>query len=78
MAGLWAARICADHFEDVLIIEPEGCLHTEEARFDPMGEKENGSLSARELKRTRVGHYGATHGSIRSTYFNDRWFAETE
>lgn len=32
IAGLWAARICADHFEDVLVVEAESWVGTEEGR----------------------------------------------
>lgn len=35
MAGLWAARAAVDHFEDVLIIEPEAWVGTELGKTNP-------------------------------------------
>ena len=57
ISGLWAARICADHFENVAIIEPEAWLDSEEgmsAIYDSNGTY----INARRTKaRTRVEQY---------------------
>lgn len=61
IAGLWTARVCADHFEDVLIIEPEEWLGTEEgsrAIYDANGLKKAGEVH----DRTRVPQYNMLHG----------------
>ena len=61
IAGLWAARICADHFEDVVIVEPESWLGSEEGRTPPFNEAgERNSKS--HGSRTRVMQYKAAHG----------------
>ena len=61
IAGLWTARICADHFEEVLIIEPEmWTADTEgsQGRYD-----ENGNLKEdlRVFARQRISQYNAAH-----------------
>ncbi|KAI5119728.1 hypothetical protein M0805_008658 [Coniferiporia weirii] len=74
IAGLWTARVCADHFEDVVIIEPEAWLATERARsnlFDERGEKARVQVAANgpdadadsggHTTRTRVPQYRAQH-----------------
>lgn len=62
IAGLWAARICADHFEKVLVIEPEEWTVSEEAGeglYDKDGVRRDGS---RGYQRKRVLQYNAVHG----------------
>ena len=61
IAGLWVARICADHFEEVTIVEPEGWLGTEEGS-SPVYDK-NGDYveSSRVHGRSRVEQYTAAH-----------------
>ncbi|KIY69826.1 hypothetical protein CYLTODRAFT_488549 [Cylindrobasidium torrendii FP15055 ss-10] len=49
MGGLLAARICSDHFERVVIIEPENWLSTEDAQREDSWNQDN--------KRTRVMQY---------------------
>ncbi|KAH8116326.1 hypothetical protein DFH11DRAFT_1506179 [Phellopilus nigrolimitatus] len=61
IAGLFTARICADHFEDVLIIEPEAWLETKEGRTAVYDEKGAYIESRREHKRTRVEQYLRLH-----------------
>lgn len=72
IAGLWAARICADHFEDVLIFEPEEWLSTEEGRtsvYDQDGQHKNPDIKPRA--RTRVGHYDSLHGLLYTNLFHE-------
>ena len=62
IAGLWAARICADHFEEVIIVEPEEWLGTEEGAT-PVYDKNGDYIDSRRVHaRTRVEQYGASHG----------------
>lgn len=68
IAGLWAARVLADHFEDVLIIEAENWLESEEA-ISNVYDGEGIEISGRRLHtRTRVRQYDATHGMHWFTY----------
>ncbi|KAL5489740.1 hypothetical protein ACEPAI_4572 [Sanghuangporus weigelae] len=61
IAGLWTARICADHFEDVVIVEPEGWLSTSDGCTDIFDEK-GIRIGGRGLRqRTRVPQYRAQH-----------------
>lgn len=64
IAGLWTARICADHFEDVLIIESEAWTTEENGTvilYDEEGKRKDGvSRSARH----RVMQYDSLHGEI--------------
>ena len=64
IAGLWAARVCADHFEDVLIVEPETWL-AEEVGRTPRYSYSTGEEKARssepEKRRSRVMQYRSTH-----------------
>ena len=64
IAGLWAARICADHFDKVVIIENEKWLLTDEGTLPICDEK--GNMYNREGKheRTRVFQADALHGLI--------------
>ena len=54
IAGLWAARACLDHFEDVVIVEPEAWLGTD------IGEI--GTLQGERHECARVLQYNAAHG----------------
>lgn len=55
VGGLFAARVCSDHFERVVIIEPESWLMTEDARRPDSWNQEN--------KRARVMQYNSLHGA---------------
>lgn len=62
IAGLWTARVCADHFEDILIIEPESWANGytgTEALYDENGERK-GDVST--IPRQRVMQYNSSHG----------------
>lgn len=66
IAGLFAARICADHFEKVVVVEPEAWTFTEEARqpanFDTREVKTaSGIYNTWNHKRSRVYQYSAVH-----------------
>ena len=61
VTGLWAARLCADHFEDVVIVEPEAWLSSEEARTAPFNEKGEKNFDGKR-SRTRVMQYTSAHG----------------
>ncbi|KIY66465.1 hypothetical protein CYLTODRAFT_398649 [Cylindrobasidium torrendii FP15055 ss-10] len=54
IAGLITARVCHDHFERVLIIEPEAWLTTEEGQLT--------EAYAQASKRARIMQYDAYHG----------------
>jgi hypothetical protein len=54
IAGLWAARVCADHFSKVIIVDPEAWLVTEEGMRDR--HRQQGSR-----KRSRVPQYTSLH-----------------
>ena len=66
ISGLWAARICADHFEDVLIIDPEAWLATEEGRTSVYDSKGELIESGPRHERARVQQYKSLHGQILS------------
>lgn len=53
IAGLVAARVCHDHFEDVVIVEPETWLSSQDAKRTDAWNQEN--------KRTRIMQYGSFH-----------------
>lgn len=53
-AGLWTACVCSDHFEDVVVIEPDAWVCTEEGMKIPV------ELPA--MKRARVAQYNSLHG----------------
>ena len=63
LAGLLAARICSDHFEDVLIIEPEAWLAGEEGAeliYD-----ENGvPRTSQQSSRTRIVQYNSVNSEL--------------
>lgn len=68
MAGLWTARICADHFEEVLIIEPEEWLDSEEG-VSPIYDQSGVYIESRRTStRTRVEQYTAAHGTHLSCF----------
>ena len=67
MAGLWAARVLSDQYEDVLIIEPEAWLATEEGRSNIYDENGIEIEGRRNHSRTRVFQYNTTHAM--------HWFA---
>ena len=65
ISGLWAARICADHFENVAIIEPEAWLDTDEGT-SPIYDGNGVYIESRKKKtRARVEQYTAAHGQPR-------------
>ena len=57
----FAEVVCADHFEDVLIIEPEAWLATEEGQTPFFNEKGEKLESWRVHERGRVAQYTALH-----------------
>lgn len=61
-SGLYAARILSDHFQNVLVVEPESWVNTSEGYapvFDMNGDViENGQTH----NRARVLQHGTTHG----------------
>ncbi|EJD37341.1 hypothetical protein AURDEDRAFT_116817, partial [Auricularia subglabra TFB-10046 SS5] len=66
VSGLFAARICADHFEKVIVVEPEAWTFTEEAcQPANFGTREVKSSTATyntwNHKRSRVYQYSAVH-----------------
>ncbi|EJD37347.1 hypothetical protein AURDEDRAFT_173621 [Auricularia subglabra TFB-10046 SS5] len=66
IGGLFAARICADHFEKVIVVEPEAWTFTDEARqpanFDTREVKTStGIYNTWNHKRSRVYQYSAVH-----------------
>jgi hypothetical protein len=48
IAGLWTARVCADHFSRVVVVDPEVW--------------EEGTGEPRKHKRARVPQYTSLHG----------------
>lgn len=68
MAGLWTARVCADHFENVLIVEPEAWTTKEEGScsiFDENGDLKDGVSN---IIRQRVPQYLTVHGENDHVY----------
>ncbi|EJD02492.1 uncharacterized protein FOMMEDRAFT_157715 [Fomitiporia mediterranea MF3/22] len=61
IAGLWAARICADHFEEVAIVEPEAWVATNEGTSDIYDEKGHRLENRGLYTRTRVQQYRSQH-----------------
>lgn len=53
-AGLWTACVCSDHFEDVVVIEPDAWVCTEEGIRTP--------VELPVTKRARVAQYNSLHG----------------
>lgn len=62
IAGLLAARVCADHFEDVVIVESESWLATEEGRTGPYNQSGEKTFEADHV-RARVMQHKAVNGS---------------
>ncbi|KAF5344483.1 hypothetical protein D9758_014135 [Tetrapyrgos nigripes] len=56
IAGLLAARVCHDHFERIVIVEPEAWLSTEEGRKVKSWTQDG--------KRARVMQYTSLHGNL--------------
>ncbi|KAG7444024.1 uncharacterized protein BT62DRAFT_952962 [Guyanagaster necrorhizus] len=53
IGGLMAARVCHDHFDDVVVVEPEAWLNTADAtRVDPWNQ---------QSKRSRIMQYDSLH-----------------
>ncbi|EJD37351.1 hypothetical protein AURDEDRAFT_116824 [Auricularia subglabra TFB-10046 SS5] len=66
VAGLFAARICSDHFESVVVVEPEAWTFTPEARSPPQFDTREvqgngGAYNTLNHKRSRVYQYTAVH-----------------
>ncbi|KLO08763.1 hypothetical protein SCHPADRAFT_595212 [Schizopora paradoxa] len=61
IAGLWSARVCADHFEDVVIVEPEAWLATDDGVSPIYDENGNEIKNAAKFPRTRVVQYHGLH-----------------
>ena len=59
IAGLLSARICSDHFEQVIIVEPEEWVTTAEG-LDNGHRTERSPLDSH--KRARVPQYASLHG----------------
>jgi hypothetical protein len=59
IAGLLTARVCADHFSKVIIIDPEAWLITEEGMRDR--HRQQGSDYMASRKRSRVPQYTSLH-----------------
>ncbi|KAK0215034.1 hypothetical protein IW262DRAFT_1404470 [Armillaria fumosa] len=62
IAGLVAARVCHDHFEDVVIVEPEAWLSSQDAKRTDSWNQEN--------KRTRIMQYGSLHSLLAIGYMS--------
>lgn len=63
MAGLWTARAAADHFEDVLVIEPEAWVGSELGKTNPYN-TEGERIQETTPPRTRVMQYSnSVHGT---------------
>ncbi|KAK0188421.1 hypothetical protein F5146DRAFT_982989 [Armillaria mellea] len=62
IAGLVAARVCHDHFEDVVIVEPETWLSSQDAKRTDAWNQEN--------KRTRIMQYGSFHSFLAIGYMS--------
>ncbi|PBK60674.1 hypothetical protein ARMSODRAFT_897726 [Armillaria solidipes] len=62
IAGLVAARVCHDHFEDVVIIEPETWLSSQDAKRTDAWNQEN--------KRTRIMQYRSLHSLLAIGYMS--------
>jgi hypothetical protein len=59
IAGLLAARVCADHFSKVIIVDPEAWLATEDGLRDDHRQQGEDYLNSR--KRSRVPQYTSLH-----------------
>lgn len=71
IAGLWAARIAADHFEEVLVVEPEHWVGTDLGTsnvYNAEGER----IVEEKPVRTRVMQYdNSVHG--KSYFYFDEY-----
>ena len=67
-AGLWAARVCADHFEKVVIIEPEIWIGPNQdldpEDFVAVKTREQEDTQSIVNQRTRVRQYHALHCKV--------------
>ena len=68
IGGLLTARVCADHFERVVVVEPEAWTFTDEARDPPRDivrdvEKDSTKYRTVQSSRSRVYQYGSIHGA---------------
>ena len=64
VAGLLAAAVCGDHYEHVVIIEPEEWLNTDEGITLPDGHQvrlNESGIPVEVNRRTRVMQYTTTH-----------------
>lgn len=61
IAGLWTARVCADHFEDVVVVEPEAWLATDDGVTPIYDENGDEIKNAAKFPRTRVIQYHGLH-----------------
>lgn len=62
ISGLWSARVCADHFTDVIIVEPESWVNTEMGKSDIYNATGERVLQEKQHVRSRVMQYVAVHG----------------
>lgn len=67
LAGLWTARVCADHFERVLVIDPDLGIHTNEdsantVRYPEVKYVGEDRLRAPVNRHGHVAHYNSLHG----------------
>lgn len=53
-AGLWTACVCSDHFEDVVVIEPDAWVCTDEGTKTP--------VKVPSSRRAHVAQYNSLHG----------------
>lgn len=57
IAGLWAARAASDHFENVIIIEPEAWAGSELGKSNPFSAKGTRIQANNTPPRTRISQY---------------------
>ncbi|KAF8577660.1 hypothetical protein K439DRAFT_535456 [Ramaria rubella] len=75
IAGLFSARVCADHFEKVIIVEPEAWLATAEGQVDRHRERTEENTPVQ--KRSRVYQYTSVHMyQAFATLALRKWFSE--
>lgn len=78
VAGLWTARVAADHFEDVLVIESEAWVGADAGKanaYDVDGVQINGQG---EQVRSRIPQYTAVHGELFNTICLAHMYTESE
>lgn len=71
VAGLLTARVCSDHFKEVIVVDPEAWLATDEG--DTLTEKDLTEASSNTLrapcnKRARVAQYVSVHRKFVSIF----------